>query len=174
MSEEDSVVLVFDATVLSNFASSDSIDWLTTEFDQIYTVPAVRDEIAQGIDTGHEFLEPAQTALDAGKFQIVAIDSALADRFESERDRLDRGEFEAFLLAWENGWTLVTDDAAGRRVAKDKSVDVTGSIGLLVRGVVRGDLSLTLANEWLHTWTTERGYYAPVDKVDDVLPDDYE
>ncbi len=52
MSEEDSVALVFDATVLSNFASSNSIDWLTTEFDQIYTVPAVRDESAQGKATG--------------------------------------------------------------------------------------------------------------------------
>ncbi|WP_394327974.1 hypothetical protein [Halogranum amylolyticum] len=39
--EEDSVALVFDATVLSNFASSDSLDWLTTEFDQTYPIPEV-------------------------------------------------------------------------------------------------------------------------------------
>ncbi|ELZ68724.1 hypothetical protein C457_11026 [Haloferax prahovense DSM 18310] len=174
MSEEGSLALAFDVTVLSKFASSNSIDWLTTEFDQLYTVPAVRDEIDRGIEGGHTFLEPAQMALEAGRFQIAAIDSELADRFESERNRLDRGEFEAFLLARKNGWTLVTDDAAGRQVTKDKDVDVTGSIGLLVRGVVRGGLSLTLANEWLHTWTTERGYYAPVDNVGDVLPDGYE
>lgn len=77
MSEEDSVALVFDATVLSNFASSDSLDWLTTEFDQIYTIPAVWNKIVHDIDTGHEFLKPAQTTLDAGKFQIAAIGSAL-------------------------------------------------------------------------------------------------
>ncbi|WP_129113559.1 hypothetical protein [Halegenticoccus tardaugens] len=174
MSEIGSRALVFDSTALSNFASSNALDWLTDAFDELYTVPAVEDEIAQGIAAGHTFLRPAQVALQAGEFQIVSIDSALRTRFESEANRLDRGEFEAYLLAWEKGWALVTDDAAGRRVANEHDVAVTGSIGLLVRGVVSDDLSLARANKWLTMWTTERGYFAPVDSVDEALPDDYE
>ena len=46
---------------------------------------------------------------------------------------------------------------------------MTGSVGLLVLGIKRDLLDVTTANEWLDTWRTKRGYYAPVERVENVL-----
>jgi len=39
MSEPVSRPVVLDATVLSNYASTDSVTWLTTTLDDLWTVP---------------------------------------------------------------------------------------------------------------------------------------
>lgn len=39
--------IVLDATVLSNFASTDSVTWLATTLEDLQTVPAVRTELEQ-------------------------------------------------------------------------------------------------------------------------------
>lgn len=46
---------------------------------------------------------------------------------------------------------------------------MTGTIGLLVLGVERGVLDVPTANARLETWRTERGYYAPVERLEAVL-----
>jgi len=48
-----------DATVLSNYASTDSVTWLTTTLDDLWTVPAVRTELEQGREVGYAYLEHA-------------------------------------------------------------------------------------------------------------------
>jgi len=48
MSEPVSRPVVLDATVLSNYASTDSVTWLTTTLDDLWTVPAVRTETGAG------------------------------------------------------------------------------------------------------------------------------
>jgi predicted nucleic acid-binding protein len=88
--------------------------------------------------------------------------------------RLDPGEAEALVAAHTAGGTLVTDDGPARTLAADYDVTLTGSIGLLVRGIVRYDVSIETADEWLTTWIEERNYYAPVDSVTTALPDDFE
>jgi len=88
--------------------------------------------------------------------------------------RLDPGEAEALVAAHTAGGTLVTDDGAARTLAAEYDVVLTGSIGLLVRGVVREELTVETADQWLTTWIDERNYYAPVDSVTAALPDDFE
>ncbi len=168
----DGTAVVLDATVLSNFASSDAVDWLVDECETLYTVPAVRNELIDGTEAGHEFLKPARRALDSGAIETMEFDSDLESPFSAETDRLDAGEFEALMLAVEKEWTLATDDGAARRAANSAGINVTGSVGLLVRGVDGGDLSVQSANEWLTVWIEDRGYYAPIDRVEEVLPDD--
>ncbi|MCU4801124.1 hypothetical protein OB920_12155 [Halobacteria archaeon HArc-gm2] len=51
---------------------------------------------------------------------------------------------------------------------------LTGSIGLLVRGIVTDSLSIERAEQWFQTWVEERGYYAPVESVREALPDEFE
>ena len=72
------------------------------------------------------------------------------------------------------GGTLVTDDGPARTLAADYDVVLTGSIGLLVRGVVREELTVETADKWLTTWIEERNYYSPVESVTAALPDDVE
>lgn len=134
-----------DATVLSNFASSDAVGFLETILDSPVVVPAVRDEIERGQNLGHEYLTPAVDAFDD---ELPVGDRPAEDA--AIRKRLDAGEAAALRGALERDGTLATDDLAARgstarfseasltlglaarRLADDLSVPVTGSIGLLV------------------------------------------
>lgn len=85
------------------------------------------------------------------------------------RERLDPGETEALRGAVEENGTLATDDLAARRLAGELDIPVTGSIGLLVLGIKREQVDAETADEWVETWRSERGYYAPVESVTELL-----
>lgn len=51
--------VVLDTTVISNFASTDSVSVLTSVLESPIAVPAVRDELERGLDAGHEYLDTA-------------------------------------------------------------------------------------------------------------------
>ena len=152
MNEAFSRPVVLDATVLSNYASTDSVSWLTATLDELQTVPAVQTELEQGREVGYTYLENALTVLESGDITIAenAPEQLQAD-YPELRDRLDAGEAEAFVTAHTAGGTLVTDDGAARTLTADYDVALTGSIGVLVHGVVRGDLTIETADEWLTT-----------------------
>ncbi|MFB6163266.1 MAG: hypothetical protein ABEJ86_07515 [Halococcoides sp.] len=160
--------IYLDATVLSNFASTDAIDSLVAILDAPTVVPAVRDEIERGHDLGHAYLTNAIEAFDDG----LSIGTVPADGGEPRvRERLDAGEADALLGALDAEGTLATDDLAARRLASDLSVPVTGSIGILVMGIERDQIDRDQADAWLHAWRETRGYYAPVESVSAVLDD---
>ena len=158
-----------DATVLSNFASSNGIPGLTEVLETPAVVPAVRDEIGAGVNHGHVYLATAAGAV--GEEIPVRTVPASEDR-AAIRDRLDEGEAESLLGVIEHGGTLATDDLAARRVAKNRNIPVTGSVGLLVLAVEGDYLDSETADEWLETWSDVRGYYAPVETVSELLDDD--
>lgn len=169
MSEGHPDPIVLDATVLSNFASTDSIDFLVEALESPVVVPAVRDEINRGTRLGYDYLETIADSFGE-QLQIIDVDRS-ADPSEI-RDRLDPGEAESLLAAIERDGTLATDDLAARRLADERTIPVVGSIGLLVLGVEQGRIDEATADGWLETWRDERGYYAPVESVGDVLDDD--
>lgn len=166
--------LVLDATVLSNFASSKSISWLTSAFSGLETTPTVEQELRNGIDEGYSFLKPVVRAIDDEEVPVSGSVGEIADSSETLRvfRRLDRGEAEALIIAEQAGGTLATDDMAARNLADGRGVPTTGSIGLLVNGVHRDLLSVETADEWLITWRKERDYYAPVESVSEAVPSD--
>lgn len=160
--------VILDATVLSNFASADGISLLTTVLESPVVVPAVRDELERGLDAGHEYLDTVVDALE----DDLPVQSTESDSDPQEiRDRLDPGEAQSLLVAIEHGGTLATDDLAARKAADRRDVPVTGSIGLLVLSVESGHLDRGTADEWLDTWREQRGYYAPVESVSEILDD---
>lgn len=55
-----------DATVISNFASTSSIKFLVHVIEDPRVVPAVRNEIEQGVEHGHEYLTSAVEAFGEG------------------------------------------------------------------------------------------------------------
>lgn len=167
--------VVLDATVLSNYASTASVSWLTTTLDALQTVPAVRTELEQGREVGYAYLEHALAVLESDGIEIAeTAPEQLQENYPAVQTRLDPGEAEALVAAHTAGGTLVTDDGPARTLAADYDVALTGSIGLLVRGVVREEVTVETADEWLTTWIEERNYYAPVDSVTAALPDDFE
>lgn len=168
MSEALTQPVVLDATVLSNFASSSTIGHLVTILDHPVAVPAVRKELERGCEQKYEFLT---NALDHLGDDIDLLDvSHREDNIASEiHRRLDEGEAESLLGAIEYGGILATDDLAARRLAADYDVRVTGSVGILVLGVRAGVITIDTANECLAVWKEVRGYYAPVDRVQEIL-----
>ncbi|UHQ98731.1 hypothetical protein HYG81_22490 (plasmid) [Natrinema zhouii] len=174
MSESFSPPVVLDATVLSNFASTESVTWLTSVLENLTTVPAVERELQRGTENGYPYLENALKAIETGHIPLEeSAPEQLEQAYPTIRDQLDLGEAEAFVVADRTGGTLVTDDGAARDLASTYEIDLTGSIGILVRGVVREKLTVETADSWLTTWIDECSYYAPVESVSDVLPDEY-
>ncbi|WP_246986003.1 hypothetical protein [Halorientalis marina] len=166
MPDEHPDPLFLDATVISNFASTDSIEFLVPVLESPVVVPAVRDEIEQGRQFGHDYLDSAVEAFGDG---LRVSDVSPETEGEQFRERLDAGEADALRGAVEHDGTLATDDLAARRLADDRDVPVTGSIGILVLGIERGHIDRETADEWLDTWRETRGYYAPVESVAEVL-----
>ena len=175
MSRSVSKPVILDATVLSNYSSTDSVSWLTTTLDDLQTVPAVRTELEQGHEVGYAYLEDALDVLESGQIEIAeTAPEQLQQDYPTVQTHLDPGKAEALVAAHTADGTLVTDDGPARALAADYDVALTGSIGLLVRGVVLKELTVETADEWLKTWIDERNYYAPVDSVTAALPEDFE
>lgn len=158
--------IFLDATVLSNFASTDAIGFLVEVLNSPVVVPTVRDEIEQGQQFGHEYLATAVEAFDDGLRVSDIPPKPGSVRF---RERLDAGEAEALRGAIKHDGTIATDDLAARNLADEQDVPVTGSIGLLVLGIERGRIDKETADKWLDTWRDTRGYYAPVGSVEEVV-----
>ena len=155
-----------DATVISNFASTSSVEFLVHLLEAPIVVPAVRDEIERGVKHGHEYLTSAVEAFDNG---LAVSDVPPEIGRVSLHERLDPGETEALRGAVERNGTIATDDLAARRLSTELDVPVTGSIGLLVLGIKRERIDRETADEWLEVWRDERGYYAPVESVTELL-----
>lgn len=95
--------MILDATVLSNFASTDAIEVLVELLESPAVVPAVIEEIDEGRDFGYEYLTVAIETFGEG---IQILDAEPADGTPKIRDRLDAGEAESLLAAIEHRGTL--------------------------------------------------------------------
>jgi len=171
MDDEYPQPVFLDATVLSNFATTDGISFLATLIESPVVAPTVRDEIERGWTAGYEDLV---TAVDSFDDDLPIRDVSEGAGTGDIRDRLDSGEAASILGVLEHGGTIATADLAARRVANSRDIPVTGSIGLLVLGVERDLIDATTADEWLETWRDRRGYYAPVESVTEILDDERE
>jgi predicted nucleic acid-binding protein len=133
-----------DTTVISNFASTSSVEFLVHLLEAPIVVPAVRDEIERGVKRGHEYLTSAVEAFDNG---LAVSDVPPEIGGVSLHDRLDPGETEALRGAVEHDGTIATDDLAARRLATELDMPVTGSIGLLVLGIKREHIDSETADK---------------------------
>ena len=71
-------------------------------------------------------------------------------------------------MAITRGLILATDDLAARRKAGEHRVRLTGTIGILIRLVREGHLSLGAANSILAHMIALH-YRAPVENLDDLI-----
>ncbi|MFH5799495.1 hypothetical protein [Haladaptatus sp. CMAA 1911] len=182
--------VVLDATVLSNFAYTNSMDFLVDVFEQSYTAREVVAELEQGVKEGYEFLEralselpPASLSSTETNYEIAApkLTSSFVERMSPRLNKkLDNGEARALALAlWEiksvsyrkSDYPVVfaSDDGDARTLARELDVQVTGSIGILVHGIREDMLSIETADDWLTSWVEDIGYYSPVDGVEEIL-----
>lgn len=149
---------VLDTTVLSNFAHVDRVE-LLFDLSRLVTVDAAQRELDEGTET-HPYLTNAVTALGT-EIPVLSPSEEATETAETLLETLDPGEAQALAVAEATHGVLVTDDGDARRTAKRRDVDVTGSIGLLVRFVDDGRLSVGTADSYLKRWIDDAGFRSP-------------
>jgi predicted nucleic acid-binding protein len=166
--------LVFDNTVLSNFAAVDRISLLEQLYrGRAYTTLMVVDEIQDGLQAGYQYLQSVEEVLSAphpaGWLQVLSLDSAEEQALYIELTAsLSAGEASCLAVAIARGFVFATDDLAARRAATQRNVRLTGTIGILIRLVREGHLPLSEANNILAQMIALR-YRAPVERLDDLV-----
>lgn len=171
---EDKFAVVFDNTVLTNFSIVGQTDLLQRLYqDKACTTLMVVDEIQRGLEGGYAYLQPVKEAffpLNAdGWITVLPLESpqeqALYVEFSSS---LGAGEASGLVLALVRSLTLATDDRAARRLATKRGIKLTGTVGILVRLVREGHLTLESGNDLLGQMIKLR-YRSPVERLDDLF-----
>ena len=153
--------VVSDTTVLSNFAHAQRPDFLQSAFPNLAVPPAVRSELRQGEQEGRI------PVCDWDWLQPIALSEAQQQLADDFSQTLGRGESECIALALERGWLLLTDDRDARRVAVDRAVSISGTLGSLVILVDRQVLSRTEADDHLRVMIAS-GYHSPVRSLSEL------
>lgn len=166
------MTILSNTTVLSNFASIDSLD-LLRQLYQTLTIPVeVYEEIEVGLTEGYDFYEGIQQFIfpfeEHGWIQMTSLNEEELRLFAELSLRLHPGERACLAMADKRGWWLLTDDRAARREASRRKIRVSGSIGCLVLAVERDIYSLTQANEALAAMI-QQGYLSPVTDLTGLL-----
>ena len=165
---------IFDTTVLSNLEAVGHLDLLEERYREVaHTTVEVSDELRSGLQAGYGYLEEALQQIrnidPDGWLRIVAPESPAEHQLRSEFDLLlDSGEASCLALAISRGMVLVTDDLAARQLARERSVPLSGTVGILLALVRDGSLVLPEANAIL-TEMIERRYRSPVDRLDELI-----
>lgn len=164
--------IVFDATVLSNFARIGQFHQLERLYaGRAWTTLMVVEEIHRGIEAGYSGLEIVRrslaptgwvpvTAPETPEEQALYVDLLVA---------LGSGEASCIATGRLRNLVVATDDRAARRAALELGVRVTGTLGILVRLAQEQHLPLAEANKLL-AQMRQLGYYSPIDKLDPENP----
>lgn len=158
MTEAPANATVLNTTVLSNFAQVEHVE-LLLDLPRLITVETVQEELEAGAES-HPYLEHALSVLGTG---IPAITpSGTAQQLEEQLlESLDPGEAQALAVAEAEGGVLVTDDGDARSIAGQRGVELTGSIGVLVRSVEEGHITAETADGYLKRWIDAAGFHSP-------------
>lgn len=165
---------IFNTTALSNFAATDRLDLLKKLYQgKAFTTIEVSHELQRGIHAGYLYLESAWQQIGVvhptGWVRILIPETTEEYQLQAEFDnRLDQGEASCLALAITRRFIFVTDDLAARRLASEKNVLLTGTLGILIKGVREKFLSLAEANNLLESMI-QQGYRSPGDCLDDFI-----
>lgn len=156
---------LLDTTVLSNFAHVRRPDLPRTVLGASLAVtPGVLAELRAGEQTGQV---PTCDWTWLTVLVPTAAESALATDLERQ---LDPGEAECLAVTVQRGYRFLSDDFAARRLATAKGLTVSGTIGILLKGVTSGALALPEADRLLAEMI-RHGYRAPVRSLHELLTD---
>ncbi len=154
---------LLDTTVLSNFAHVQRPDLPRTVLGaDVAVTPAIVAELRAGEQAGRV---PACDWTWLTVLTPTAAELALANALERQ---LDPGEAECLAVALERGYRFLSDDFAARRMAEGKGLIVSGTIGILLKGVAAGVLPLLEADRLLAEMIAH-GYRAPARSLRELL-----
>lgn len=153
-------LVVADTSPLLNLALIHRLDLLEEQFETIHAPHAVWDELLTGDEGVHEI----RALRERGTLTLVSVDKS--DLYVEISRELDVGESAAISYAIEHDAELILiDERDGRRVARRHTLDVTGTIGILLRGTRDGSVDLETELDALR----EAGFWIDDDLYNEVL-----
>lgn len=156
-------LFILDTTVLSNFSHIRRPDLVQQVFGaDVATSPTAWAELMTGQALG--FL-PACAWTDVSVIDLSEEEESIAATL---RRALDAGEAECLALAQSRRACLCSDDLVARKLAKEHGVPVSGTLGVLLLLVERGELSLE-EGERLLALMRRQGYRSPVVSLRELL-----
>lgn len=153
-------LVVTDTSPLLNLDLVDRLDLLEAQFQTIRAPEQVWEELTAG--TGD--VSGLQSLRERGTLTVVSVDRS--DLYVEIARELDVGETAAITYAIENDANRVLlDERDGRLVARRHDLDVTGVIGILLRGAQEGMVDLQAELDALR----EAGFWIDDDLYAEVL-----
>lgn len=149
-------LVVSDTSPLLNLALIDRLDLLRSQFEGVTVPTQVWEELMAG-EAGVDALR----GLRDDDF-LTVVDVERSDLFVEIRHRLDPGETAAICYAISHDADLLLlDEQDGRSVARRHDLDVTGVIGILLRGAKTNDVAMREALDALRDagfWISDELY----------------
>lgn len=123
--------VISDASPLIFLAQLGHLEWLRAIYGGIIIPDAVWKEVTSKNAPDAKVIRAAERA---GWMEIKSPGKPIP----CEASELDTGEREAIALAAELNALLIIDELAGRRIAKQLGLSVTGTAGVLLSAKLRG------------------------------------
>jgi len=157
------VIALLDNTVLSNFSSVERPDLVQLALGEMAaTVEEAYAELQAGIQLGK--LPPC----DWSWLPVLCLSESERATYEHLREHLNAGEAACLALAAARECRVFTDDWDAREIAADMQIPISGTLGLLVRLVDQGFLSLQEADDLLRRMIVA-GYRSPVTRLAEIM-----
>lgn len=161
----NSGLVASDTSPLLNLALIERLDLLRTQFSEVTVPRRVWDELTEGEDG----LDALHELRDDDFLRIVEVERS--DLFVEVFHELDHGETAAVCYAVEHDADLVLlDERDGRRVARRHDLEVTGVIGVLLRGAKTEAVDLRQELDALREagfWISDDLYSRALSEVDE-------
>jgi predicted nucleic acid-binding protein len=138
------MIVVSDTTPLITLMKVGRLNILHSLFGEVCIPKAVFSEV-----TGNETFEnEADIIRNSEYIKVVMVRDQRQVEFLQRATGLDLGESEAIIYADEiQADLLLMDEAAGRKVAQNMNLPITGSVGVLIRAFKSGIITADEADE---------------------------
>ncbi len=159
----DTAIILLDNTVLSNFASIQRPDLVLLALgNSAATVEEVLDELEVGVNS------KAIPQVNWSWLATVAMTENERAVYQDLLRKINKGEAACLAVAAGRGGRVMTDDRDARKIAVELQIPISGTIGILIRLVDLGRLTILDADEFLSEMI-ERGYFSPIRSLTEIL-----
>ena len=135
-------IVVSDSTPLISLMKAELLDILAGLFGEVLIPEAVFQEVT----ANEEFQDEADQIKKSSFIRVVKVENTDRVSFLRRVTGLDLGESEAIIYADEaKADLLLMDEVAGRKVAKNMSLPMIGTVGIIVRAFKVGHTKSQLA-----------------------------
>ena len=167
------MTVIANTTLISNFAGVGKLDLLRLCWHSLYIPEQVYAEIQDGQLQGYAFYDQIEREIapfdDDGWLLLTSLQGVGEFRLFGELlGNLHHGEAACLAIAAMRKWIFLSDDFSARHAAANLQVPVSGTLGVLLSLVKRGELNLEVGDGILQAML-QKGYYAPVHSLAELL-----